>query len=68
MPPFRDMYSNWLLKMKLFKINPKKFKSKVKVIKIIFFAVAVILIGQMIRLQILDLENLKDKEIYKHYL
>jgi len=49
--------------MKLFKINPKKFNRMVKLVKFAFVAIAILLLFQMVRLQIFDFEQLKDKAV-----
>lgn len=48
---------------RLFKINPKKFNKMVKVIRFAFIGLAVLLLLQMVRLQIFDFEQLKDKAL-----
>ena len=47
--------------MKLLNINHRKFSKKIKLIQIGFFVIAIILLLQMIRLQLFDFDNLKDK-------
>ena len=49
--------------MKLFRINPKKFNRMVKLVRIAFIAIAILLLLQMVRLQIFDFEQLKDKAV-----
>lgn len=47
--------------MKFLKINNKKFNKRIKWIKAGFFFLSFILLGQMIKLQIIDPDNLKEK-------